>query len=253
MRKQPPTAAFPLESFDAKVAGIAALGEQIRRDLYRYVVSQSDSVSRDQAAAGLGVARHIAKFHLDKLADDGLLEVEFARPPGRSGPGAGRPAKRYRRSARELTVSLPERHYELAGRLFARAVTDAERNHIPVGDALREAAREAGRVLGERVRQQAGARASSAAVLEATTNVLVDCGYEPRDDDEGMTLINCPFHVLAQEYTDLVCGMNLDLMRGLTAGLADPPFEPCLDPAPGRCCVRLRLSAAAGGTTTEPD
>ena len=236
---QPPDAGVPLESFDSQVAGIAALGEPIRRDLYRYVVAQSDSVSRDQAAAGLGVARHVAKFHLDKLVDDGLLEVEFARPPGRSGPGAGRPAKRYRRSARELAVSLPERHYELAGRLFARAVTDAERDRVPVGDALRQAARDAGRALGERARQQAGPRASAAEVLASTTAVLADCGYEPRADDGGMTLVNCPFHMLAQEYTDLVCGMNLDLMHGLADALDGQALEPCLDPAPGRCCVRL--------------
>jgi predicted ArsR family transcriptional regulator len=250
MPEQPANAEVPAESFDAQVAGIAALGEPIRRDLYRYVVAQSDSVSRDQAAAGLGVARHVAKFHLDKLVDDGLLEAEFARPPGRSGPGAGRPAKRYRRSARELAVSLPERHYELAGRLFARAVTDSERDRVPVGDALREAARDAGRALGERARQQAGPRASAADVLASTTEVLVDCGYEPRADDEGMTLVNCPFHMLAQEYTDLVCGMNLDLMHGLADALDAQAFEPCLDPAPGRCCVRLRTAPTASSATT---
>jgi predicted ArsR family transcriptional regulator len=202
-------------------------------------VAQPASVSRDQAAAGLGVARHVAKFHLDKLVDDGLLDVEFARPPGRSGPGAGRPAKRYRRSERELAVSLPERHYELAGRLFARAVTEAARDRVPVEDALRDAARDAGRTLGERARDRARPRASSAEVLAATKDVLVDCGYEPRADDQGMTLVNCPFHTLAQEYTDLVCGMNLDLLRGLADALEGRPLEPCLDPAPGRCCVRL--------------
>src|SRR6478752_3876139 len=199
MREQPWSANRPPEHFDEQVAGIAALGEPSRRELYRYVVAQSGSVSRDEAAAGLGVARHVAKFHLDRLVDDGLLEVEFARPAGRSGPGAGRPAKRYRRSALELAVSLPERHYELAGRLFAQAVTDSARDRVPVEDALHDAARDAGRALGERARDEAGPRASAAELLAATTNVLVDCGYEPRADDQGMTLVNCPFHALAQE------------------------------------------------------
>ncbi len=90
------------DDFDAQVAGIAALGEPVRRALYRYVIAQPGPVSRDQAAAGTGVPRHVAKFHLDKLAADGLLEVEFRRPPGRRGPGAGRPTKWYRRSLREL-------------------------------------------------------------------------------------------------------------------------------------------------------
>src|SRR3954447_11249276 len=107
--------------FDAQVIGIAALAEPIRRALYRFVVAQPGPVNRDEAAAGSGVARHVAKFHLDKLVEDGLLEVTYARPAGRGGPGAGRPAKLYRRSPLELAVSLPPREYELAGRLLARA------------------------------------------------------------------------------------------------------------------------------------
>ena len=231
--------------FETQVSGIAALAEPIRRDLYRFVVAQATPVSRDRAAAGVGVARHTAKFHLDKLVDDGLLVVDFGRPPGRGGPGAGRPAKLYRRSSRELAVSLPERHYELAGRLLAQAVTDAERDAVPVGVALRHAARTAGQGLGERARRQAGKRPSRSGLLASATNVLVECGYEPRDDDAGMVLVNCPFHALAQEYTTLVCGMNLELMNGLADGLELANLEPRLDPAPGRCCVRLETSTDA--------
>lgn len=230
------------QDFDTQVTGIAALAEPVRRDLYRFVVAQATPVSRDRAAAGVGVARHTAKFHLDKLVDDGLLVVEFGRPPGRGGPGAGRPAKLYRRSSREVAVSLPERHYELAGRLLAQAVTDAERDGVAVGDALRHAARAAGQILGESARRQAGKRPSRSVLLAAATDVLVESGYEPRNDDMGMTLVNCPFHALAQEYTTLVCGMNLELMNGLADGLELANLEPRLDPAPGRCCVRLETS-----------
>src|SRR3954471_17139529 len=135
MMDVPPDPQPAARDFDAQVAGIAALGEPVRRTLYGFVAAQPGPVNRDEAAAGAGVARHVAKFHLDKLVDDGLLEVEYRRPPGRRGPGAGRPAKFYRRSAREVAVSLPERHYELAGRLFARAIIEAERERVPVGDA----------------------------------------------------------------------------------------------------------------------
>jgi predicted ArsR family transcriptional regulator len=85
-------------------------------------------------------------------------------------------------------------------------------------------------------------------LLAATTNALTDCGYEPRRDASGMTLVNCPFHALAQEYTELVCGMNLELMNGLVDGLERAPLEPVLDPAPGRCCVRLRTATVGDGT-----
>src|SRR5665213_1103563 len=101
------------DDFDLQVSSVAALGEPVRRALYRYVVEQGKPVSRDEAAAGVGVARHVAKFHLDRLEEDGLLEAEFSRPPGRrAGPGAGRPSKLYRRSSHELSVSLPERQYD---------------------------------------------------------------------------------------------------------------------------------------------
>jgi predicted ArsR family transcriptional regulator len=169
-------------------------------------------------------------------------------PQGRRGPGAGRPSKLYRRSSRELAVSLPQRDYELAGRLLARAVTDAERDGVTVSDALGKAARNTGRALGDQARHQAGSRPSSAKLLTAAMSVMGDCGYEPRLDGMGLTLGNCPFHGLAQDYTDLVCGMNLQLLSGLVDGLEDPNLEAHLEPTPGLCCVRLRESDADRST-----
>ncbi len=229
----------PSSTFDAQITGIAALGDPLRRALYRYVIAQAGPVNRDEAAQGVGVARHVAKFHLDKLVDDGLLAVEYARPPGRRGPGAGRPAKLYRRSTRELAVSLPQRDYELAGRLLATAVTEAERDGTSIGDALRTVARRAGRALGDEARGIAGSRPTASALRDAALGVLVDRGYEPRRDGADVTLVNCPFHALAEDYTDLVCGMNLQLLSGLVDGLEDADLEARLEPTPGLCCVRL--------------
>ena len=226
--------------FDLQVSGIATLGDPLRRALYRYVISRAGPVNRDQVAEGAGVARHVVKFHLDRLADEGLLAVEYARPAGRrGGPGAGRPAKLYRRAAREFAVSLPQRDYQLAGRLLARAVTDAEGEGIAVGLALGRAARRTGRALGDRARRVAGARPTPTALLAAATGVLVECGYEPRADGTDLDLANCPFHGLVEEYTDLVCGMSLELLSGLLDGLQHPDLRARLEPTPGRCCVRL--------------
>jgi predicted ArsR family transcriptional regulator len=230
--------ASPAEDFDARVTSIAVLAEPVRRALYRFVGGRSEPVSREEAAAGVGVALHTAKFHLDKLVDDGLLDVEYRRPPGRGGPGAGRPSKLYRRSSREVSVSVPERHYELVGRLLATAVTDAQREDVPVSDALRQAVRREGRSLGRVVLESAGSTRRSA-IRDSAIRTLEDCGYEPRMDAHGVTLVNCPFYSLAREYTDLVCGMNLDLIDGLLSCLERPGLEAKLDPAPGRCCVRL--------------
>ena len=227
------------DGFDQQVDRIAALGEPIRRALYRYVITQSDPVGREQAAAAVGAAPHVAKFHLDKLEADGLLDSEYSRPPGRGGPGAGRPAKRYRRSKRELSVSLPERRYDLAGRLMAQAIAAATESGGPVADALHEAAVVEGRQLGDRVSARLGRRRSPAACDDAVAGVLADYGYEPRTDDDAITLANCPFHALAREHTELVCGMNLDLLTGMLETCDSAGMRARLDPAPRRCCVTL--------------
>ncbi|MHB8680866.1 MAG: helix-turn-helix transcriptional regulator [Acidimicrobiales bacterium] len=225
--------------FDAHVAGIASLAEPQRRALYRFVVGQSDPVSRDQAAAGTGVARHVAKFHLDKLVDDGLLDFGYRRPPERRGPGAGRPAKVYRRSERDISVSLPERRYEFLAQLLARAITDAERDGIPIARALQRAARKAGKALGEALRGRAHSDSRPSTLRNAAIRMLEESGFEPRRDPGGVTLANCPFHSLARDYTELACGMNLDLMKGFLAGLKGAELVARLEPHPGQCCVRL--------------
>src|SRR4051794_5957379 len=107
--------------FAEQVAGVGALADPVRRALYRFVVESDEPVSRDQAAAGVALPRHTAKFHLDRLVADGLLDVEFRRLSGRRGPGAGRPSKLYRRSGRQLSVSIPPRRYDMAGGGLAEA------------------------------------------------------------------------------------------------------------------------------------
>src|SRR4051794_25959242 len=198
------------DDFAADVASVAALGEPVRRALYRYVVAQDEPVSREKAAAGTGVAHHVAKFNLDRLVTDGLLDVEYRRPPGRGGPGAGRPAKLYRRAAREIAVSVPERRYDLAGRVMAEAITVAGRDRVPGADAVRVAARDTGRHLG------AGAADDQPGpARDRVSRVLAGQGYEPRTVDGEIVLANCPFHRLAADYTELVCEMNRDLVGGV--------------------------------------
>ncbi|HSR22769.1 MAG TPA: helix-turn-helix domain-containing protein [Candidatus Eisenbacteria bacterium] len=222
--------------FAADVSGVGSLAEPVRRDLYLYVVAQPEPVSRDQAAAGVGVPRHTAKFHLDRLVEEGLLDTDFRRISGRQGPGAGRPSKLYRRSAREVSVSLPERHYDLAGHLMAQAIGAAAAEGTPVLAALHRAAAEAGAALGERARAEADTDAGRDP-LGTVCEALAAHGYEPHRHGDGVTLANCPFHALAQEHTQLVCGMNLALIGAVTQSLGDGALEARLDPGEGRCCV----------------
>lgn len=138
------------DDFDTQVASVATLGEPVRRALYRFVVAQMEGVSREQAADGVGVAVHVAKFHLDKLATDGLLDADYRRPAGRGGPGAGRPAKLYRRTDRDIAVSLPARRYDIAGEIMAEAISSSARSGTSVTSALHQAATAIGRSMGSR-------------------------------------------------------------------------------------------------------
>ena len=219
---------------DRRLERLGGLVDPVRRALYRFVAGAGSLVSRDEAASAVDVSRSLAAYHLDRLAEDGLLEVTYQRRTGRSGPGAGRPAKLYRRAPGEITVSVPPRDYELVARLLAAAVDAA--NDEPVGTALTSVARTTGRAMG------ADVRAGSRTLLE----VLDEHGYEPVAGEGGeVRLRNCPFHLLAEEHRTLVCGMNVAMLAGVVAGSG---YRAALDPEQGWCCVRLRPSPSKNKT-----
>jgi predicted ArsR family transcriptional regulator len=222
-----------------RVAGVAALADPIRRELYLYVSGQTAPVSRDQASDALGIARHTAKFHLDKLAEEGLLDISFKRFSERRGPGAGRPTKLYARSSRQLSVILPDRRYDLAGQLLASAIENAPARGTTPADALKAVAADWGRDVADQARAAAGPRPSSERLLGCTCQVLAENGYEPQRTDGTVVLRNCPFHALAQEHTDLICGMNLAILDAVTERLQETGLAARLQPAPDRCCVVL--------------
>jgi predicted ArsR family transcriptional regulator len=226
---------------ERQIAGAAALHDPVRRSLYLFVAASTEPVSREQAATAVGVQKALAAFHLDKLADEGLLDFEFRRLTGRSGPGAGRPAKLYRRSQRQIDLTLPRREYDLAASLLAAAIEAAAASGHSVRDELEHSSSEFGRRMGEHALATAGPRPTRRAKREALVEVLVQHGFEPTVVGDDIALANCPFHTVAQQFTDLVCGMNLHLLSGLRSvlQLEDQDLEPRLAPSPGQCCVRF--------------
>jgi predicted ArsR family transcriptional regulator len=214
-----------LPSSSQDLASLSSLDDPVRHQLYEVVSRQGEPVGRDEAAAAAGIGRALAVYHLDKLVESGLLTASYQRPAGRSGPGAGRPAKLYARSDREFTVAVPPREYELAARLLVQAVESDPSGRSR--SALRDAARQLGSEL----------RSGQAQDLQGA---LAEHGYEPsRDDDGVIRLRNCPFHRLAEHHRDTVCGMNLGLIEGMVSGLEADGWRPVLDPQPGYCCVAI--------------
>ncbi|MFJ6780591.1 helix-turn-helix transcriptional regulator [Streptomyces yangpuensis] len=236
---------------------IAVLQDPVRRRLYEYVAAQGREVGRNEAAEAAGVARTLAAHHLDRLTEAGLLESGSRRLTGRSGPGAGRPAKVYTRARAERSVSLPARDYRTAAELLAEV---AEEAGLDAG--LCAAARRRGEVL-------RGAAEPCGGLAEAM-ELLAARGYEPHlevdeageaggagVDGEGgeggegggagqggrggiVRMRNCPFHAVAERFPPLVCGMNLALLEGLIG--TDGPVRARMDARPGECCVVVEAS-----------
>ncbi len=176
------------------------------------MVERGGAVGRDEVAAELGVGRTLAAFHLDKLVEAGLLEASFVR-----GPQGGRPAKLYCRSAAEVAVSLPPRSYVDAAELLAEAVEKAGADQVL-----------------QRVARKKGLAESGSDMWE----VLRERGYEPVAQGAVTVMRNCPFHVLAEQFPPLVCGMNLALLKGMAEG-GGWPVRARMAPGQGQCCVVL--------------
>jgi predicted ArsR family transcriptional regulator len=203
----------PLDDLDA----LASLADRVRRQAYQLVADASAPVGRDEVSETLGIGRTLAAFHLDKLVAAGLLETSYARRSGRTGPGAGRPAKLYRVAAAEHAVSVPPRAYHTAAELLAEALERAGAEEI-----LYKVAQRHGR---------------AAASPSSVTELLAEHGYAPVPvGPSRIELRNCPFHRLAEQFPPVICGMNLALITGL---LGDGEWDARMDAAPGRCCVTL--------------
>jgi predicted ArsR family transcriptional regulator len=227
---------------EAALDDVAVLSEPARRALYLHVAAADDDVSRDDAARALRITRSLAAFHLDRLVDEGLLEAGYRRLSGRTGPGAGRPAKVYRRSGREISLSIPPRDYQLAARVLAASLQGTGAHPA----ALHLAAREAGMALGAEARRRAGKWPSRKRLVGSLVATLEERGYEPRVTPEGeIRLRNCPFDALAADYRDTVCGMNLSLLRGVLGGLGPSRLKAVGDRRPEMCCVTFRPAAGS--------
>jgi predicted ArsR family transcriptional regulator len=211
------------------LGAVAALTDPVRRSAYQVVAASNIPVGRDEVAADLGVGRTLAAFHLDKLVDAGLLEVSYARRSGRSGPGAGRPAKLYRPTATEHTVSVPPRAYRTGAEILAEAL-----DRSGADATLYEVARQHGRRAGADRAGPEPPRSDDDVVELLSANE-----YRPEREEDVIRLRNCPFHVLAERFPPLICGMNLALVDGLLTGAGVTTWTAALDPAVGRCCVAL--------------
>jgi predicted ArsR family transcriptional regulator len=243
------SSAIESDSLAGQLASLATLDDPIRAAIFFLVARSAEPVARDQAARALGITRRIAAFHLDKLAEAGLLDVSFKRLTGRTGPGAGRSSKLYRRSSRRFNVAVPARNYELLARLLVSVIHETHGASAAV--LLEPQARTFGVTEGTAARKEASPRPSRKELLAVLVEELTRLGFEPFGDGGGtIRLRNCPYHDMARENTDFVCSMNLALMQGVIEGLGVAGVSSALEPGEGRCCVAFHTRSS---TTMQAD
>jgi len=228
--------------FEKALAVVAALRDPTRRRLYGYVEREPVAVSRDDAATELGISRALAAFHLEKLVSVGLLRPEYRRLSGRTGRGAGRTSKLYRRSATHFEVSLPQRQFEVLARLLAESIADGESSTAESGAAF-----EYGRLLGRHARQEAGKPRGVARQLECVEHVAGSLGFDPyRGESDDVRLRNCPFDPLSRVYTPVVCGVTEAMLKGVVEGVGAKQLAVSREMHADRCCgIVSRVRPAA--------
>ena len=124
---------------------------------------------------------------------------EFRRLTGRSGPGAGRPAKLYRRADRQWSVSLPDRHYDLVGDILASGIERARTSGTTLEDAIDAAASETGRAIGS---------AAAPGDLDRFTEVLADRASSPAGARRHGPARELPVRRARPDPHRVVCGLS---------------------------------------------
>jgi predicted ArsR family transcriptional regulator len=219
----------------------AVLADDLRWRMYSFIRRAGGPVTRDDAAAAVGISRKLAAFHLDKLVDAGLLLASYARPAGL--PRPGRTPKVYTPAEVDVQVSIPQREHAVLAGILVDAVAAPAPGEDGRQAALRVAA-ERGRGLGtaERDRVRPG-RLGAERALTLACGVLERYGFEPeRAEPTRVWLRNCPFQPLAARSPDLVCGINHAFLAGFLGGLGASALTAVLAPRPGACCVELRAT-----------
>jgi predicted ArsR family transcriptional regulator len=228
---------------DPAIKAIAALDDDLRWGMYEFIRAARRPVTRDEAAAAVGISRKLAAFHLDKLVDAGALRAHYQPVGGIR--RVGRVPKVYEPSGTDIRVSIPPRRHDiLAGILLDAVVSEARGENAR--DAVQRVARDRGERIGAAERQQTRpGRLGAERALTLATKVLTEHGFEPaRESPTCLRLRNCPFHPLTARVPELVCGLNLAFLAGMVDGLQASTVEAVLEPRAGECCVELR---AAGG------
>jgi predicted ArsR family transcriptional regulator len=200
--------------FDKQIGDLAAsLGDPTRRGIYVSVREAPECVTASEIAALFAIHTNVARHHLDRLVDDGYLQVTHRRRSGKQGPGAGRPAKHYEVTSKEVSLQFPARRYDLLSELLVRVV---ERLSPTTAAAVAE---EVGREYGRELAAEIGLpeEAGFTEAVQAVARAMMGVGFEAEANTDDRQIISrfCPFGDTAANHPEVVCRLDQGIVRGL--------------------------------------
>ena len=200
--------------FDQQVGSLtSSLGDATRRGIYISVREAPEAVTAAQISELFEIHTNVARHHLDKLVADGYLQVTHRRRSGKQGPGAGRPAKHYEPTAKEVQVQFPARRFDLLAELLVRVV-----QRVAPDDAAR-IAEEVGYEYGREIAAEIGLPrdAGFEVAVQAVARAMMGVGFdiEPGTDTQTLVTHFCPFGQTALDHPDIVCKLDQGIVKGL--------------------------------------
>ena len=205
------------DEFAAGVAAAtAAFGDPTRREIYLFARDADRGVTAGEVAERFALHPNVARHHLDKLAAGGYLQVQVERLEH---PGAGRPSKRYRATAKETGLEFPARRDDLLVRLLVRTLQLVS---APEAEEMAEqVGYEYGRSLAVSMAPSEGHRSFRVA-LHAVADALTAHGFaahtEPRAGSLVIIAEQCPFGEAAVQHP-VVCAVDRGIIKGMLATL----------------------------------
>lgn len=208
------------KTLDRRISDLtSSLGDPTRRAIYIAVRESKEALTTSAIANLFDIHPNVARHHLDRLADDGYLQISEAHPP-KDGLGAGRPAKRYESTEMEVSVHFAPRRFEMLAEMLFRILEEISPDNIG------EIAETIGREYGQKLAKEIGAPEDPGydAAVQAVASAMTGLGFSVDPDLEGQRLLtsHCPFGETATNHPEVICSLDRGIVSGMFGALSVP-------------------------------
>lgn len=220
----------------------SALGDPTRRAIYIAVRESAEPLTTSSMATLFDIHPNVARHHLDRLAAEGYVQTSSGQTHRPGGPGAGRPAKAYEATKKEVSVHFAPRRFEMLVELLMRVLDEvSDENLSSVAEAI-------GRQYGAEIAAEIGVptEAGYDAAIQSVAKAMTGLGFTMDPDLSGHQLLtsHCPFGEAATNHPEVVCSLDRGIVSGLFGVLAagcEPVLIPHSDPD-ADCVTRVPVT-----------